>query len=325
VNLVLGVDGGNTNTTAVLATTDGDLVGVGRGGCSDIYGAGSVDAGTAVLADTVETAFADAGTTARAVAGSVLSLAGADWPEDLRLLEAFARDRLGLAAPLVVNDAIGAIRSGSATWEGIAVVCGTFNAVGARHRSGAVFHLGFWPDRTGSYDLSTAALKAVYRAGLGLGPETALTARALATYGADDPLELLHHFTRRGHPGMGELVRMTPIVLDAAAHGDDVAVAIVADAGRMLGDEARVAAQRVELPLTGTPVVLSGGVLSHRSSVLVDRIMDRLDGAVAVRTGVPPVVGAVLLAIDRAGGPAAGPAVGSRLGSALAALATEPV
>jgi hypothetical protein len=100
-------------------------------------------------------------------------------------------------------------------------------------------------------------------------------------------------------------------------------VAIVADAGRMLGDEARVAAEWVDLPLTATPVVLAGGVLSHPSPLLVDRIMERLDGAVAVRPGFPPVVGAVLLAVDRAGGPPGGSDAAARLGDALAALSAE--
>ncbi len=256
---------------------------------------------------------APGGVAAGDVAASVFSLAGADWPEDLRLLTAFAAERLGLADPLVVNDAIGAIRAGSPTWEGIAVVCGTFNAVGARHRDGSVFHLGFWPDRTGAFDLSVAALKAVYREGLGLGPATGLTARALAAYGQPDPLALLHHFTQRGRPGTSELVRMAPILIDVADEGDPVAVEIVAESGRVLGDEARVSAEQVGLPVDGALVVLSGGVLSHPSDLLVSHVMARLAGAVPVRSGVPPVAGALLLAVDRTGAEAGDDSLGDRL------------
>ena len=313
MSYVLGVDGGNTHTTAVVATTDGRVLGVGRGGCSDIYGAGSAEAGTAVLADTVGTALFGSGISAAEVGASAFSLAGADWPEDVRLLRTFVTERLGLADSIVVNDAIGALRAGSPAWEGVAVVCGTFNAVGARHRDGTVFHVGFWPDRTGAFDLSTAALKAVYREGLGLGGPTALTTRALAVYGKADPLDLMHHFTHRGRPRMSELVRMAPVLLDVADEGDVVAMEIVAEAGRVLGDEARVSAERVHLPLTGTPVVLSGGVMSHPTDRLVDHIMARLDGAVAVRSGVPPVAGALLMAIDRCGGTADESALATRL------------
>ena len=36
---ILGVDGGNTKTIALVARMDGTVVGAGRGGCGDIYGA----------------------------------------------------------------------------------------------------------------------------------------------------------------------------------------------------------------------------------------------------------------------------------------------
>jgi len=300
VTLVLGVDGGNTKTVAVLATTDSEVVGVGHGGCSDIYGAGSVEAGTAVLADAVNAALTAGGVTPAGVAASVFSLAGADWPEDLAVLDAFVR-RLGFAEPLVVNDAIGAIRLGSPEWEGISVVCGSANAVGARHRDGTVFHVGFWPDRIGAPDLGGAALKAVYRHGLGLGPPTLLTDRALDLYRQPDALTLLHHLTHRGRPGPEAIVRMAPVLLDVADDGDETAVSIVSEAGRHLGDQAAVSAARVGLPLAGTTVVLAGGVLRHPSKLLADAVMTRLAGAVAVRPGIPPIAGAVLLAVDRAG------------------------
>ena len=299
--MVLAVDGGNTKTVAAVATLEGHVRGCARGGPSDIYGTGSVEAGFGELAATVGRALDEAGAEPAAVTASAFSLAGADWPEDHDLLTSLAAERLGVRDPLVVNDALGGLRAGTAAWEGMAVVCGTFNAVGARNRDGRVFHLGFWPDRTGAYDLSVNALKAVYRAGLGLGPATALTERALALYGADDPLALLHHFTRRGHPGAGEVVRMAPVLLDVADAGDPVARALVREAGTVLGDEARVSAERVGLPLAGTPVVLSGGVFEHPSTLLAGAIMERLPGACAVRNGYPPIVGALLLALDRAG------------------------
>ena len=39
---VLGVDGGNTKTIAIVAALDGTILGTGRGGCGDIYNA-SID------------------------------------------------------------------------------------------------------------------------------------------------------------------------------------------------------------------------------------------------------------------------------------------
>jgi N-acetylglucosamine kinase-like BadF-type ATPase len=314
VAVVLAVDGGNTKTIAVVASGAGEVLGVGRGGGSDIYGFGSPGVGLGVIERAARDALASAAVDPASIAASAFSLAGADWPEDMALIQAEMGARLGLLDPLVVNDAIGGLRCGTADWVGIAIVCGTFNAVGARNVHGATFHCGFWPDRTGAYDLSVAALKAVYREGLQLGPATELTSRALAMYGAHDPLHLLHHFTRRDHPDRGEVVRMAPVLLDVAGEGDEVALAIVDDAGRVLGDEGRVCAERVSLPLDGTPVVLSGGVFNHPSTLLASAVMRQLPRAVAVRPEAPPIAGVVLLALDRIGAAADVKAIARQIG-----------
>ena len=39
MHCVLGVDGGNTKTLALVATLDGTILGMGRAGCGDIYNA----------------------------------------------------------------------------------------------------------------------------------------------------------------------------------------------------------------------------------------------------------------------------------------------
>jgi N-acetylglucosamine kinase-like BadF-type ATPase len=299
---VLAVDGGNTKTLAAIASADGRVLAAARGGQTDIYGVGSVDAAMTELFRLVDEALHRAGCSRGDLRVAVCSLAGADWPEDFEVLTARISAELPDVDVIVVNDAIGALRAGAPDWVGIAVVAGTFNAVGARNAEGCTFHLGFWPDRTGAYDLSNESMKAVVRAGLGLGPQTELTAAAADLYGIDDSIELLHRFTRRDSPGRGDLMRLVPVLFDVAESGDPTALALVADAGRVLGDEARVSAERVGLPLLAAPVVMTGGVFQHSSKLLEAAIMDRLDGAVAVRNGIAPIVGVVQLALDRVGG-----------------------
>jgi N-acetylglucosamine kinase-like BadF-type ATPase len=314
-DFVLAVDGGNTKSIAVVADLDGRVLALARGGCTDIYGAASLGAAHDELATIVTAAVATARVCVDDIATAVFSLAGADWPEDLAINADFVRQRFGVRDALIVNDAIGGLRSGTPDGVGVAVICGTFNAVGSRNRDGDVFHLGFWPDRTGAVDLSTEALRAVYRHGLRLGPSTALHDRVLALFGHTDANALLHAFTRRvDRLGRADLVRITPVLLDVAEHGDPVARSIVSTAGRALGGQARCAAERVGLPLDGVSVVVSGGVLQHPSTLIVDEIVACVPGAVAIRPSVPPIVGALMLARDRLG------LVGdpSALGSALA-------
>ena len=301
---VIGVDGGNTKTVAVVADTSGRVVGVSRGGCTDIYGCESAEAACAELARTIRRALERAGCGSDRLSAGVFSLAGADWPEDYDRLRVHLETSFFFRfRPVVVNDSIGGLRLGGPDWEGVAIICGTGNAVGARRRDGVYFHLGFWPDPVGAVALSQSALNAVYRDHLGLGPPTSLTARALEIFGADDPIELLHRFTRQDGSGRPELVRMSPALLDEADGGDGVATAIVAGAGRSLGGQGRVSAQQIGLGLDDTPVVMGGGLFRHPTMILENAVMAELPGAAASRTTRPPVIGAVMAAMDAVGQP----------------------
>jgi N-acetylglucosamine kinase-like BadF-type ATPase len=302
---VLAVDGGNTKTIAVVADAGGRELGSGRSGCSDIYNAATPAVAIDAIVAAATEALARAQVPASDVGAATFSLAGADWPEDFELLERVLRERLGLAQPpLVVNDSLGGLRAGSPDWTGVAIVCGTYNAIGARHPDGRVFHLGFWPDGAGGRDIGDAGLRAVYHAALGMGPATTLTAGALALYDAADAFALLHKFTQRGGLAESEADRLASVVLDAADEGDAVAQAIVADMGGILGRQGRASAEQLGLPLAGTRVVLIGGVFAHPTERLAAATMAELPGAIPVRPPASPVTGALLLALDRLGVPA---------------------
>lgn len=300
---VLGVDGGNTKTIAVVADLDGNVIGVGRGGCTDVHGVNGPSGACAELSRTVAAALEAASCQTSDLDAAVFSLAGADWPEDRERLSShlsasFAFDR----DPVILNDAIGGLRSGAPNWEGIALICGTGNAVGARHRDGSVFSLGFWPDTIGAVALSGFALDAVQRDHLGLGPRTSLTDRALELYGATDPIDLLHRFTRvEGALGQADQVRMSPVLFDEADRGDEVALDLVVTAGTALGAQGRMVAGRVGLDVAGCLVVMAGGLFRHPTKLLEDAVMAKLPDAVAVRTFRPPVIGPLLVALDRLG------------------------
>jgi N-acetylglucosamine kinase-like BadF-type ATPase len=318
--LLLGVDGGNTKTIAVVARPDGTVVGVGSGGCGDIHNAPSPEVALDEIHRACVQALGSAGVGEDALGAAAFSLAGADWPEDFALLENGLAKRLGLATKaIVVNDAIGAIRCGTGDGVGVAVVCGTHGTAGARNAAGDVYHFGFWPDDTGATGLGAEALAAVWRAELEIGPETSLTARALARWGATDPVELLHGFTRLADPiPTSERALFADAVLDEAEEGDAVATEIVRLAGTWLGEYARVSATKTRQLGSAFPLVLCGGVLRHSSLLLREAILDRVPDADPVYPAIEPVGGAVLLAGD---------AIGARpnLDSLHEALPFEPV
>jgi N-acetylglucosamine kinase-like BadF-type ATPase len=300
--LLLGVDGGNTKTVALVAEPDGTVAGAGWAGCSDLYNAPSVEAALGAVAEAVSAALGQAGATGADVGAACFGMAGADWPEDFELLRSELPPRLELRSePLILNDAIAPIRAGTPDGVGVAVVCGTYGVAGARNAAGEVFHLGFWPDSTGARPLGSAALHAVWRAALDMGPETSLTARALELYGAARPMELLHEFTRRGGLPQYAGDRMAAVVLDEADAGDPVAREIVDIQGRILSSEALACARQVGMDDGPFRLVLAGGVMRHPTTRLVNMIAEGIPEAEPVRSTDEPVVGALLFAFDRAG------------------------
>src|SRR5207247_599962 len=152
-----------TKTVALVAGLEGTIVGAGRGGCANIYGACGADAALSAVAHAVTAALSAAGVPASALLAGAFSMSGADWPEDMVYLrEVMARRGFG-ATVLVVNDALGALRAGSPDGTGVAVVCGTGAAIGARAADGRAWHSGFWAESGGSHDLARKTLRAVYR------------------------------------------------------------------------------------------------------------------------------------------------------------------
>lgn len=301
--VVLGVDGGNTKTVAVLATPDGAVIGAGRGGCSDIYGAPTPEAAVAEIAQAVEAAF-PSGIAASEVSHAVFSLAGADWDED----KEFLRDRLAPLFPgadvLVVNDAIGALRAGTADGVGVAVVLGTGGCIGACGRDGSQWHSSWWGLNFGAYWIGLEALEVVYAAELGIGPPTPLTDAALAVFDEASVEDVLHGFHRReGGRSIWAAAQLAPDVLRLSDGGDKASRAIVLAHGVRLGQLAAVAAGKVGLE-PPYPLVLLGGVFRGAGSQrIVDEIVRRLPGATPTRPSREPVAGALLIALDRAGAP----------------------
>ena len=241
----------------------------------------------------------------RCLAAACFSMAGADWPEDFALLRAELEQR-GLGQGLsIYNDAIGALRAGSPDGYGVSVVCGTGAAVGARAPDGRLWHTSYWQEPQGAHDLGGQALRAVYRAELGLDPPTTLTRRVLEFYKqprVEDVLHLLTARVRQPNPDVGGLARA---LLDEAAAGDATAHRLVAAHGAALGDYALVAARRVGLEHAPFTLVLAGGVLRHASDLLPSAVVARVRrDSPAVRPVVSrlePVAGAALLALEDAG------------------------
>jgi N-acetylglucosamine kinase-like BadF-type ATPase len=302
---VLGVDGGNTKTIALVARLDGAIVGVGRGRWGDIYGAPTEEAALGEIDHAVREALRQAGVHERELRAGVFSMAGADWPEDFDLLHAAMTERGFGERIAVFNDALGGLRAGTLDGLGVVVACGTGAALAARGPDGRMWHMSFWQEPHGGHDLGNKMLRAVYRAELGIDPPTTLTERVLRHFELPTVEAVLHLMTRRGERPHGTRVaQLARPLLDEAERGDATARQIVVTHGTMLGDYALACARKVGIEGTPFTLVLTGGVLRHPSRLLGDALVARVrttsPDVQVVNSRFEPAIGAVLLALEAA-------------------------
>jgi N-acetylmuramic acid 6-phosphate etherase len=266
--LYLGIDGGGTNTVALLAmsapgSAEGDWTVLGRGksGPSNRQAAGTERA-LAALDEAVSAAFATADLPRSPVAAACLGLAGADRPDDQAVIREWA-DRVHLAGRVeVTSDAAVLLAAGTPAGWGLVLIAGTGSIAFGRRADGRRERAGGWGHRLGdegsAYAVAMSALQAVARAADGRGPPTRLTERFLNRFGLRHPQELIAVVYRSGRD-REDFAALAPLVVEMAE--DDVVAGQIVEAGaRELALAGEAVARRLgwDGPV---PVALSGGLL----------------------------------------------------------------
>ncbi|MDP9241922.1 MAG: ATPase [Actinomycetota bacterium] len=301
---VLGVDGGGTKTHVVVADETGQVLGVAIRGPSNWEEVGLPRAADA-LDRAVTMALAEAFVQPQDLAASVFGLAGVDWESDqLRIGTILRPLQLGGQVD-IMNDAYVALRTGTSRSFGVAVIAGTGSVVAGRNPDGETFRtlgLGaYFGDYGGGSDISESALTAVCEAYLGKGPQTALSDVMCAHEHVRSVPELLELVSRE----QDDLPYVASEVMEVAESGDEVAREIVERSGRELGRNAALVATQLGMQDTEFELVLAGGLFQTKTRLLVDPLFaaarEGAHRARVVRVSMPPVVGAVAMARERAG------------------------
>lgn len=308
MRIFLGVDAGGSKTHALLVDEAGAVLGSGTGGTGN-HQMGGLDSAMREISRAVCQALLSAQLEPRQVELGCFCLAGADLPQDYRMLQN-ALDTQELARQVVIkNDSIAALRCGLMRPWGVAIICGSgFNAAGRGQDGREIVLPGLGPisgDWGGGGDLVVIEMiRAVMRAWDGRGRPTMLTRAVLDRLGKSSEEELLaalynRKLTRR------QMLPLTPLLFDVADAGDSVARELVARMGTEAGVTANALLRRLDLLDTDAEVVLSGSVFKGRGTLLMDTVRQVVravaPAARIVRPKLEPVAGAALLALDLAG------------------------
>jgi N-acetylglucosamine kinase-like BadF-type ATPase len=304
--MFLGVDAGGTKTQAALFSAQGEQLAAGR------YGTGNWESiGTDAALTLYERIVTDLCRTANLPLSAIRSvgwgLAGLDWPSDEVRLRPGIEQFMPHAAHTLVNDAFLALRAGSTLPYGVAAIAGTGStvaAIGVDGRQARTFGLGSeWGDFDGAQQLTRAAFRAAARMHYGIGQSTSLT-NALLEWSQQPSIPALAEAYSRGN-SITDIATFAPQVMRCADQGDAEAQQILVEAGMVLAQNIIGMADAVGLRSLPFEVVLAGGVATGGANIFHETIQSEVQAQLAQAQIVvlqrPPVLGAVLLAMDAVG------------------------
>lgn len=296
MGLAVGVDSGNSKTELVVATTSGEIVARVRGG-----GANSHAIGAAAVGDMIRALADEAGLDPPADHGAFF-LCGADLPDDVASLEAAVSQAGVVRSARVANDTFGLLYAGAVHGDAVGVICGAgINCVG-RTADGRVVHYPALGWETGDWGgaemLGREALFLVARADDGRGEPTALLDIVCSHFDVScvEELGIDVHYRRIDQ---GRLAELAPLIVEAAE--SDALAACLLD---RLAHEIALWVRRAfaDLALVEADVILGGGMFQDPAEVLYRRAIELMPpGARPIRLTAPPVMGAVLAALEDAG------------------------
>lgn len=303
MRLFLGVDGGQSGTTALIGDETGRVLGAGSGGpCNHTAAAEGRRKLVRAVGDCVGTACAQAGLDARAVRFAAACFGMSGGPEDK---QAILHEILPADLVVVTDDAVIALAGATAGEPGIVTIAGTGSIAFGRNTAGGTARVGGWGyifgDEGSGFDIARQALRAALRAEEGWGPPTTLLHALTNATGSPNANSALHLFYTPDWP-RSRVATLAPLVDAAAMAGDAVARDILHNAAQQLA--VLTSSVRRQLWEAGelARVAWTGGVF--RSHMLLERYRCLVELEDGNRTGPPeynPAAGALIEAYRATG------------------------
>jgi N-acetylglucosamine kinase-like BadF-type ATPase len=286
MRLYLGIDGGQSSTTALIGDETGRVLGVGRAGpCNHAAASEGRRKFVAAMTESVNQATASAGLTQPpAFEAACLGLSGG--PDDKEVL---TKETIRTKRYLITHDAHIAMAGATGGEPGIIVIAGTGSMVYGRNAAGVTARAGGWGyifgDEGGAFDLVRQALRAVLRNEEGWGPPTALREALLEAVsekdlGPHDGHHLLHLCYTDEYP-RDRVASWAKLVDQAARAGDGVAADILGSAAQALATMTAAVRRQLFEPssqrIRPVNVCYSGGVFASEPLLERFRMLTELE------------------------------------------------
>ena len=296
----IGIDGGGTKTTGLLADRAGHIIAKTESGASNYHAVGE-ERTKQVLSDVVTRLISDANASLESCT-CCLGLAGVTSSVDRHVIGRIC-DEIGLPGNrILTHDAQIALVGGAEELSGVIIIAGTGSIVYGINAAGQEAQAGGWGhllgDEGSGYDIARRAFQAVARAADGRGDPTLLSSLMLE--------ELKFSQSRNLIPwmhsvGKDQVAKFAGVVFDAANAKDPVAQGILDEAADELTVAARVVIDKLGFSQPFN-LVLSGGIFSHQptfAASLRNRLKNITPHARVCLPKREPAYGAILFAMSK--------------------------
>ena len=298
----LGIDVGSSKTHALIADETGQCVGFGKssGGNHQNVGYGGL---TNILMESFAQAREISGVDKSQITGAGFGVAGYDFPSDReRHLEAISK--LGLTCPVeIVNDGANGLIAGASHGVGVNVTAVSSNNCRGRGKDGSEGRIsGNGPtfgEYGGAVEIVQRALQMVNYAWIKRITPTALTKIFLDAVGAKNELDLLEGVSNNQYDPFPFLAIE---IINAARAGDEAAGEVIRWAGEEPGLLAVSVARQIEMENEEVEIIQSGSIFEAGELItnpMRDLVLEHCPKAKLIRLDGPPVVGAVILGMER--------------------------
>ena len=301
--LFLGVDGGQSSTTALIGDETGRVLGAGHGGPCNHIGASE---GRAKLTRAVEECVAKACEQAHLDPAQIrfeaacFGMSGGPDDKESLLAQILRANKL-----IVTHDGLIALSGATAGEPGIITIAGTGSFAFGRNSAGETRRAGGWGyifgDEGSGFDITRQALRAALRFEEGWGPPTTLRDALLQASGAPDANGALHLFYTREFP-RSRVATFARLVDEAATLGDQVAIQILNNAAQQLASFTGSIRRQLWKDREPARVAYIGGVF--RSKLILARyceLVEMQDGNRCQPPEYGPAAGALLEAYRASG------------------------
>ena len=268
--LVVGVDGGGTRTRAAILD-GGRVVGEGTAGPSNPLRVGITN-GAAAIRDAIDKACTAARIHRNDLTAAGIGLAGVRRKDIRTRMREVLIETLGIKNIELVTDGDIALYGATDGAPGIVVISGTGSICSGVNRQGKHVFAGGWgpvagDEGSGSW-IARRALQSVAHASDGRGPETDLTAAACEYFQVATPDDLA---TAIYAPTIttDRIAGFSKRVIETAKAGDRVAIDILNEAGRELGNAAVTVIRKLKMEQERFQVAFVGGVFAAGEFVIV--------------------------------------------------------